>query len=258
MKKIKSIILNVFSRPIFQPVFENLLNLSLKAMNIGEGHNVITSGEKNSFKILNKISGDKTATIFDVGAHTGEWSALLKANYNKKFEVYCFEPSIKSFNELRNNVVDNRFHLEQLAFGDTFSIKYLVSEHVGDSTTRVIDNKNEVKGEEIKVHTIDEYCSKNNITQIDLLKIDVEGYELNILKGAQEMLASGKIKLIQFEFGAESEEKYSLKEFFNFLSGQYKIYRILRHGFYNLKEYRHYYEILTVTNFIAIKNEYSI
>ena len=241
-----------FSRPFFQPVFENLLNLSLKAMNIGDGHDVRTSGEKIVFDLVNNLPGDETLTIFDVGAHTGEWVGLLKKHCTRKFRAFCFEPSATSFSELEN-VADDRFHLEQLAFGNVSGKKYLAYEHDGDSTAQVRDNKETGRYEEIKVCSIDDYCSRNKIDRIDLLKMDVEGYELNIIKGACDMLINGKIGLIQFEFGAKSEERYSLGEFFNLLEGQYKICRILRHGCYHLKEYRHYYEIMTVTNFIAIK-----
>ena len=96
----------------------------------------------------------------------------------------------------------------------------------------------------------------NNIQNIDLLKLDIEGYELRVLHGAKEMLKKGSIMLIQFEFGVLSKEKYSLKEFFDILGEQYQICRILKHGYYPLEKYNHYYEIMTVTNFIAIKKGY--
>lgn len=54
--------------------------------------------------------------------------------------------------------------------------------------------------EEVKLTTLDLYCTKNNITKIDLLKLDVEGHEINALKGGTEMINSDKVSIIQFEF----------------------------------------------------------
>ena len=52
----------------------------------------------------------------------------------------------------------------------------------------------------VRTETLDGFCAKNKINLIDFMKIDVEGFELNVLKGAELMLSGGKIKLIQFEF----------------------------------------------------------
>jgi hypothetical protein len=53
----------------------------------------------------------------------------------------------------------------------------------------------------VKTITLDDYCSKNKILQIKFLKMDVEGNEFNIIKGAKSLLKKGKIDFIQFEFG---------------------------------------------------------
>lgn len=53
--------------------------------------------------------------------------------------------------------------------------------------------------EEIQIDTMDDFCQKNNIEKVDFLKMDVQGYEYNILLGAQNMLKNGKIEYIQFE-----------------------------------------------------------
>ncbi len=51
----------------------------------------------------------------------------------------------------------------------------------------------------IETNTIDNYCSINNIKEIDILKIDVQGSEIEVLKGALDMLKNGRIKLIYIE-----------------------------------------------------------
>ena len=50
------------------------------------------------------------------------------------------------------------------------------------------------------VDTIDDFCSANKIPKIDILKIDTEGFDLNVLKGAQQMLSRGQIAFIYTEF----------------------------------------------------------
>src|SRR6185503_14354274 len=55
--------------------------------------------------------------------------------------------------------------------------------------------------ESIQVLTIDAFCDREEIYHIHFLKLDVEGHELSVLNGAKRMLDSGKISIIQFEFG---------------------------------------------------------
>ncbi len=218
----KTIIRDFFSRPVFQSFFESILNFSLKVLNIGEGQSVETSGEKSVFKILDKISTDNMSIIFDVGAHTGEWFRLFKKFYTKKSMVYSFEPSIKSYLEL-SLLKEAGFHPENLALGDRTEKKMLFSRVSGSSTAYIGDIKNTKTqySEEISIITLDKYCLEHNIKSIDLLKLDVEGYELKILNGSKNMIENDNIKLIQFEFGAPSEEKYTFKDFFDILGKKY-------------------------------------
>lgn len=254
---IKKLIRNILSRPFFQPIFESILNISLKVLNVGEGQSVETSGEVSVFKILNKIANKNGAVVFDIGAHTGEWFGLFKKHYLKKSSVYSFEPSQYSYEKLLK-IKSEGFYPENFALGEIPGKKYLLSNEKGSVGSYIAEEKKLIIkkfSEEIMVTTLDQYCYEHKIQSIDLLKLDVEGYELKILKGSKEMLKNGSIKLIQFEFGASSEEKYALKDFFDILDKQYQICRILKNGYYPLKKYKHYYEIMSVTNFIAIKRD---
>jgi len=257
----KEIIRNLFSRSIFQPLGEIALVFILKVLNIGDGQSVKTSGEMSVCSILEKLNVGGTAVVFDVGAHTGEWVQLFKKTYTKTNIVYSFEPSKDSFRELvelGKGIYQNGFVAEKLAIGETEAEMTLTYDaegssgaHIANGNISPVDNKSEL----IHVTTIDNYCQEHNILEIDLLKLDIEGYEIKALKGAEKMISGNKIKLIQFEFGAPSEEKYSMKEFFELLSPRYTICRILKQGVFPLKNYKHYYEILTVSNFLAVRND---
>ena len=55
------------------------------------------------------------------------------------------------------------------------------------------------KQENVSIITLDEYCKKNNIGNIDIIKIDTQGYEDKVLKGCSELIKNDKINLIQVE-----------------------------------------------------------
>lgn len=249
----KKIIQYTLSRRIFQNFFENVLNIILKILNIGEGQSVETSGEKNTLNVLKKINKNKKVVVFDVGAHTGEWYKMFKKEYTEKAFVHSFEPSKMSFNTL-SKIKDEDFHPENIALGNISEMRYLSGQENGCSGSFLTSQKDPMS-ELVRVETLDKYCKSNNIDNIDLLKIDIEGYELKMLDGAKDMISENRISLIQFEFGAPSEEKYSLKDFFDLLNSKYQICRILNSGIFPLKTYKHYYEINTITNFIAIRRD---
>ena len=107
--------------------------------------------------------------------------------------------------------------------------------------------------EEITVKRLDAFCREHKIDRIDLLKIDVEGGELSVLKGATEMLNAGAIHMIQFEFGpCHIDARVFFKDFFRLLSPRYHIYRVLRDGLKLVDKYREADEIFLTTNYLAV------
>jgi len=107
--------------------------------------------------------------------------------------------------------------------------------------------------EKVDIQTLDNFCKKNKIKKIDLLKIDVEGNELNVLKGAEKMINAGLIDYIQFEFGCNVDSRTYFKDFFYLLNPKYEIYRVLKNGIYLIKEYKWTNEIFNAINYLAIR-----
>ena len=107
--------------------------------------------------------------------------------------------------------------------------------------------------EEINVIRFEEYW-KNYNELIDYVKIDVEGNELNVLKGFGDHIYN--VKLFQFEFGGTNiDTKTYFQDFwYFFIERQFKIYRITPRGLMLIKEYKEDEELFKFTNFIAINN----
>ena len=106
------------------------------------------------------------------------------------------------------------------------------------------------KKETVILSTIDNYCNENKIDRIDLLKLDVEGHELKILKGASQMLAKNKISNIQVEFGGcNLDSRTYFRDFWNLLHEKFHIFYILRDSLLEIERYQETLEIFTTTNF---------
>ncbi|MEO7634583.1 MAG: FkbM family methyltransferase [Sphingomicrobium sp.] len=152
-------------------------------------------------------------TVLDVGAHVGGLTTLFSKLVGDSGAVHTFEPAAAAFDQLRaaiareraSNVVANRcavsdrpgivrLHCYEGPFHafNTMAVRPLADYGVDAGPVRL---------EEMEATTLDLYCAANLVTRIDLLKIDVEGAELQVLRGAEALLAARRIGCIAFEFG---------------------------------------------------------
>ncbi len=151
-------------------------------------------------------------TVFDVGANVGELT-LLFSRFAGDGSVHAFEASRAAFEKLeivcraanRRNVTLN--HLAVAEKKGAIRLHVYDDNYLSFNTQAVRkikefgSNVEPVEIEEISAVTIDDYCAEKKIEQIDLLKIDVEGAELQVMKGARKMLQSRRVKCLTFEFG---------------------------------------------------------
>lgn len=146
------------------------------------------------FKIMNKD------TVVDIGAHVGYFT-LYAANIAKKGKIISYEPSKKSFFSLEKNLEINNFSnikLENVAVSKIHGKAVL---HVDDDdgiSNSLYDLNKKSKVYEVKTVTLEEILSKNELHEIDFLKIDCEGAEYEILMSASSSDLN-KIKKISVE-----------------------------------------------------------
>lgn len=142
--------------------------------------------------------------VFDVGANTGQSLSKFLRMFPSAV-LHVFEPDNRAFVDLAKSYskLDN-VCLNNVALGECLKTSVLnhTDDSVGSSLLDLgLDSWNNVDyTSTVDVLTIDSYCNLNSITQIDLLKVDTQGYELFVLLGANGLLKSGHIKLIQLEY----------------------------------------------------------
>ena len=169
-----------------------------------------------NYKILKFLNENNTENILDVGGHHAEFYKAFIEN-NIDFSSYMiFEPFPESF-EIINKIEDSRLKKFNLGVGENkSSMTFNVSEWETSNTFSEVDVntfKNKLKKViyrtdpyitklEVQVDSLDNICLKLEKT-FDVLKIDVEGFELNVLKGANLLLSSNLIRYIVIEIQKE-------------------------------------------------------
>jgi FkbM family methyltransferase len=171
-------------------------------MNEGFLRLIVIDGDYNSdfFRIADTIYAGG-GTFFDVGANYGLLSFGLAGRHGESIDFHLFEPIASLVETIRRSCGKfpmMRCTINEVAVSDKQSdVEFVVDQdHTGASH---IAGSNE-RG--ITVHSIalDDYIKTNNVEQIDLLKLDIEGYELAALKGMSDSLRTRRIQAVYFEY----------------------------------------------------------
>ena len=176
-------------------------------------------------------SKEKIDTIFDVGANIGQ-TAIEFSKIFPSTTIHSFEPVKSSYLELEKsakkykNIIPNKV---ALGYENTTLNIVLNEDSELNSLNDVVDS-NAYQTEMIDVITGISYCTKNNITAIDLLKIDTEGFELNVLKGFGDTFLTNNIKFIYCEVGFDPQA--TNKTHFSLIEEYLRSMGFITSGFY--------------------------
>jgi FkbM family methyltransferase len=186
------------------------------------GYKLLPQGVNIYFDLRRKLPKEKFKIVFDVGANIGQTTSRMIRVFPIA-EIYCFEPIKSTYYKLKRNTEgESRVHNYQVALGSTVKSQLVILQessllnslkHELNSVNQ--GDLNQEKVENIKIDTIDNFCVKNNIKHIDFLKIDAEGFDLEVLKGAQKLIDSGGVEFIQVETGISytNNEHIPLQQF---------------------------------------------
>lgn len=215
-----------------------------KFINITTGYwihklNTLPIGVDLFHDITKRLNYGSLKLVLDVGANEGQTLKWIK-HHQPQAKIISFEPIKASFEHLQKTallysgcVVENialgeeEKNLEVKLFNDLSvlnSLKPELMNQLPDALTEVI-----------QVERLDNYCTKHSITKIDLLKIDTEGYELNVLLGAGNLLDTGAVDFIYCEVGFQktNNRNTSFEEIISFLELKqyyfYSLYQIDAH-----------------------------
>ena len=183
----------------------SLRELIWSALNNSHFYRFAPHGFNILFDIKKHLSPNKIKVVFDVGANIGQ-SVYRIFHAFPYAETYCFEPVLSTFNQLKENTKRmTNVQCYQLALGSRKEIASVVLDKfsVFNSIEKKIetDSCKNLNIEKVHVDTLNRFCDEHNIENIDYLKIDTEGFDLEVLKGGQKMLDSGRITFIQVEAG---------------------------------------------------------
>ncbi|WOO40811.1 FkbM family methyltransferase [Rubellicoccus peritrichatus] len=145
--------------------------------------------------------------IFDIGANEGQTVFAMRKQFPQA-KIHAFEPVAETFSRLKENTKNlPDLITENIALGDTTRTQEIAlhkNSHI-NSLRSIKPSNDNTKTESISVVTLDEYCSKNGIKKIDLLKIDTEGFEIEVCKGAAKTLKEATIPFILAEVDFRNE-----------------------------------------------------
>jgi len=200
--------------------------------------------------------------ILDVGAYHGEYAKIAR-RHSPRATIYCFEPHPRTFQILERTAQEHALIPLPVACGAQSGDAHLfdfANEDGSKLASLYEDTLRARRDLPLSVHktevvTIDEFARTHGIDEIELLKVDAEGAELDVLQGASDLIRERRIKAIQFEIGEpDAVRNIWMRNYYDLLNG-YSLYRLLPRGLLPLGSYRSpTHEVFRFQNLVALLN----
>ena len=205
--------------------------------------------EPDMVRMFTKVATGSECTL-DIGANIG-CTALLFGGISKK--VYAFEPSRSTFSFLEKNVaragMDNVF-TRNIGLGSEageFTLTFSPSDRSGGFVSNQTQASVGHAVENIVIRRLDDVIDELQIEKVDFMKIDVEGFEGHVLRGAQETLAAHKPVVVMElnHWCLNAFQRTSVPDFFDFIRGIFPVlYAVEGSNYLNLHDEGESYAVM--------------
>ena len=228
----------------------NFNGIAFKAFSNADDHIVTNLFYNQSYHETSDLKcflhlAKNSKTIFDIGANTGIYS-ILSAYTNRTATIYSFEPFSSNIERLKKNIFLNEvegIEIVPKAVGekeDVINFTVPESNSISDTSSAIkgfseYTYEGSLKWKTIQVPqtSLDNFVLDKHLPGIDLIKIDVEGYEVMLFKGAIKTFEQFS-PIIQCEIFVDEEKKKFFDDFA--LRYGYTIYRVMNEGLLRLDE----------------------
>ncbi|NMH25320.1 FkbM family methyltransferase [Flavobacterium solisilvae] len=218
----------------------------------------ITKNEYDDLVFLYEKLKHQPNVIFDCGANIGYVTYQLSSRF-KSSKIYSFEPNPSVFNKLKKSVETNKnISVNNVGIGDEKNnLEFYKNNNTGTSSFLEPNDfhksnlARKYQKLNVPIISIGDFCLENNIDKIDILKLDIEGYELKALKGCKQMLENNKIDFIFSEVNLipTYEGQCLMEEIISFL----RSFNYIPYNFYGINENKLREAI--ITNILFISND---
>lgn len=178
--------------------------------------------------------------VMDAGANVGSWAVAVSKCLPKNGRIYAFEPQPRAAEMIRALQIKG-CEVHQVALSERSGTRTFYTSDPTDSMgslyerddTIAHDHRTEYKSIEVEASRLDDFVKKHGINRIDFMKMDLEGAELEALRGATECMQTGLLRALSFEFGVSNvNSRTYFRDYFRLLSEYgYKIFRMTPAGY---------------------------
>ncbi len=198
----------------------------------------LTTGHIDSLELLEILRPNPPQVIYDVGANVGTWTLLSKALFPQA-QVHAFEPLPMHTEKFRRSTGELiGVHVHEIGLGPQTARTVMKVTDFSDASSLLAltaQGKKQWRLEQvaeipIQIERMDDWVSTHHLPSPDLIKLDVQGFELEVLRGAEQTLAGTKAVLLEASFQNLYEGQCRFDELVSWLAQAGFFLRALSHG----------------------------
>ena len=182
-------LLDLLPFPFQRPLKRHILSLASNCSIVHHGTHFI-------FDVKTRLPKESVNIIFDVGANRGQSIDEYRMEFPEA-QIVPFEPDPRTFKALQgSHPPSDRLRLVNSGLSERLGKLRFDDRAPATEIHRIADDQSDTSLEQLDFTTLDAFCKEFQFDRIDLLKVDTEGHDLNVLRGAADMLARSRINIL--------------------------------------------------------------